>query len=158
VSLLKNSPARISYQRQKSASHQYSLIDTKDKKLKAKDDEIQDELAKSNEFKNELAKKNLRISELQAALKDEFNSLPNKQKNSIEQETEYLKALLKKLDMHDFEVRRNSHPRRELAFRLGIELPDTKSRVAMKLLQHVDRNNWLCELLNYKKYSRKYWT
>lgn len=124
-------------------------LKTKDDKIKAKDEKIQDEIAKNNQLQNELAEKDLEISKLRAEINHEFNNLPHKQKNKIELESKQLQSLIEIGDMRDFEVRRNSHPRRELAFRIGIELPETKSRVAMKILQHVDRNNWICELLDY---------
>lgn len=139
-------------------AEQESIIEKQDKslrakndKINAKDEKIQDEIAKNNQLQNELAEKDLEISKLRAEINDEFNSLPHKQKNKIELESKQLQELIEIGDMRDFEVRRNSHPRRELAFRIGIKLPETKSRVAMKILQHVDKNNWACELLDYNK-------
>ena len=125
-----------------------NTISKKDEIIKAKDNRIQDELEISNALKDELAEKDLEISKLRASLKDEFNQLPAHQRKQIDYESEQLKKLIEIGDMHDFEVHRNSHPRRELALRLGIALHDNQTRVPMKVLQHVDKNNYSCELLD----------
>ena len=101
-------------------------------------------------MKTDLAEKELENAQLRAALKDEFNKLPENQKNKINEETERLQKLIQIGDMFDFEVKRNSHPRREMAFRLGIALPDNQTRVPMRVLQHEDKNNYSFELINYK--------
>lgn len=121
-----------------------------EKAIRAKDSRIQDELEISNALKAELAEKDLEISKLRASLKDEFNQLPALQREQIDYESEQLKNLIEIGDMHDFTVHQNSHPRRELALRLGIALLENQTRVPMKVLQHVDKNNYACELLDNK--------
>ena len=132
-------------------AQQKGVIASQRKSLMAKDEKIQDEKAKSNELKNELAEKELENSKLLAELNDEYNKLPHNQKNQIEEDATQLLQILNVDDIHEFQIKRNSHPRRELAFRIGIALPETKSRVAMKVLKHFNKNNWICELIDYDK-------
>ena len=111
-------------------------------------EQVQDEKEKNNKLQNEISEHLIELSKLKSELASDYEILSTKEQNSVNEESKKISDIRIVDTMQAIEVAKNSHPRRELALRFGLILPDHIKRLDVKVLENIDRNNYLVEFLD----------
>ena len=105
----------------------------------------QDVIAENHELKNELAEKDLLVANIEA----------NQAEHSGFQDikTDSSEAQLKKVDLigSTRAIKVRGHPKRTLALRLGIVMPDNARRLNMKIVRHMSKNVYEVDFVDFAK-------
>ena len=105
----------------------------------------QDVIAENHELKNELAEKDLLVAKIEA----------NQAEHSGFQEikSDSNEAQLKKVDLigSTRAIKVRGHPKRTLALRLGIVMPDNARRLNMKIVRHMSKNIYEVDFVDFSK-------
>ena len=104
-------------------------------------EQVQDEKEKNNKLQNEISEHLIELSKLKSELASDYEILSTKEQNSVNEESKKILDIRIVDTMQAVEVAKNSHPRRELALRFGLILPDHIKRLDVKVLENIERIN-----------------
>lgn len=105
----------------------------------------QDVIAENHELKNELAEKDLLVANIEAK-QAEHSGFQEIKSDSND-------AQLKKVDLigSTRAIKVRGHPKRTLALRLGIVMPDNARRLNMKIVRHMSKNVYEVDFVDFSK-------
>ena len=83
----------------------------------------------------------IELSKLKSELASDYEILSTKEQNSVNEVSKKILDIRIVDTMQAVEVAKNSHPRRELALRFGLILPDHIKRLDVKVLENIERIN-----------------
>lgn len=111
-------------------------------------EQVQEEKEKNNKLQNEISEHLIELSKLKSELASDYEILSTKEQNSVNEESKKIRNIRIVDTMQAIEVAKNSHPRRELALRFGLILPNHIKRLDVKVLENINKNNYLVEFLD----------
>jgi hypothetical protein len=118
--------------------------------IKQKEEKYQDLRMKHNEVQGKYADLEVQYAKLKSQFDEEFRNLSDSKKNEVTDESIIVSNNIEIGAEYGVITADNSHARRTMALRLGVVLDSFKKRVSMKIIAHLNRNNYHVQLVDYK--------
>jgi len=110
-------------------------------------EKIEDLKAKSNADAKQLADFQLEIAKLNAQLREEAEALPQSTRRKIDADALKLEEM--NLLGNEYNILVRGHPARELALRVGKDLPMGQKNIQILFLRHLNGNNYQVQLRQF---------